>query len=63
MQTGSSDSRQSEGDQSSHHHNEVEDVPHVSEIRAVVQNETLVYHLRDKHVATRTQSRFSAERL
>lgn len=42
-----SDSRQGEGNQSSHHHDEVQDVPHVSEVGAVVQNETLVDHLDD----------------
>lgn len=40
-----SDSRQGEGNQSSHHHDEVQDVPHVSEVGAIVQNETLVDHL------------------
>lgn len=47
-----SDSRKSKGDQSSHHYNEVQDVPHVPKVRAVVQNETLVYHLEDKTCKT-----------
>lgn len=47
-----SDSRQGEGNQSSHHHDEVQDVPHVSEVGAIVQDESLVYHLEDTHTHT-----------
>lgn len=40
------DSRESEGNQSSHHNYEVQNVPQVTKVRAVMEDQTLLDHLR-----------------
>lgn len=40
--------RQSEGHQRSDHHHKVQDVPQVSEVGAILQDQALVYHLQGK---------------
>jgi len=53
----SCDSRQSEGDQRPHHHDEVQDVPQVSEVGAVVEDEALVDHLQEDDVRPSARAR------
>lgn len=47
-QNKSCDWREGEGHQRSHHDDEVEDVPQVSEVGSIMEDQTLVNHLRTR---------------